>query len=68
MDDRLELISDGDGLAVLGNPSAVERFMASVGLSRRWIIPRRSCLQFRGISCAGRFRDSGKLGALGEAD
>jgi hypothetical protein len=33
MDDELELISDGDGLAVLGNPSAVERFMASVGLS-----------------------------------
>ena len=33
MDDKLELISDGDGLAVLGNPSAVERFMASVGLS-----------------------------------
>ncbi len=33
MDDKLELISDGAGLAVLGNPSAVERFMASVGLS-----------------------------------
>lgn len=33
MDDNLQLISDGAGLAVLGNPSAVERFMASVGLS-----------------------------------
>ena len=33
MDDRLELISDGDGLAIVGNPSAVERFMAFVGLS-----------------------------------
>jgi hypothetical protein len=33
MGDELELVSDGDGLAVLGNPSAVERFMASVGLS-----------------------------------
>ncbi len=33
MDDKLELISDGAGLAVLGNPSAVEHFMASVGLS-----------------------------------
>src|SRR5687767_12273540 len=33
MDDMVELISDGDGLAVLGDPSAVERFMASAGLS-----------------------------------
>ena len=33
MDDKLELISDGDGLAIVGAPSAVERFMASVGLS-----------------------------------
>jgi hypothetical protein len=31
MDDKVELISDGAGLAVLGKPSAVERFMASVG-------------------------------------
>ena len=33
MDDEVELISDGEGLAVIGNPTAVERFMASVGLS-----------------------------------
>lgn len=33
MDNEVELISDGDGLAVIGNPKAVERFMASVGLS-----------------------------------
>ena len=33
MDNEVELISDGDGLAVIGNPTAVERFMASVGLS-----------------------------------
>ena len=33
MDDKLELISDGDGLAIVGEPSAVERFMALVGLS-----------------------------------
>ena len=32
MNDKVELISDGDGLAIVGNPSAVERFMASVGL------------------------------------
>ena len=33
MDDEVELISDGDGLAVIGHPTAVERFMESVGLS-----------------------------------
>src|SRR4051812_44385619 len=33
MDDQVELISDGDGLAVIGKPTAVERFMASVGPS-----------------------------------
>ena len=39
MDDEFELISDGDGLAVIGEPAAVERFLASVGLSERWIPP-----------------------------
>jgi hypothetical protein len=33
MDHEVEVISDGDGVAVIGNPTAVERFMASVGLS-----------------------------------
>ena len=33
MDDEVELISDGDGLAVIGKPTAVERFIASAGLS-----------------------------------
>lgn len=32
MDDEIELISDGDGLAVIGSPEAVERFLASEGL------------------------------------
>lgn len=32
MDDEIELISDGDGLAVIGSPTAVERFLASEGL------------------------------------
>jgi len=35
LDNEVELISDGDGLAVIGNPTAVERFMASVGLSSK---------------------------------
>jgi hypothetical protein len=33
MDHEIELISDGDGVAVIGPPTAVERFMAFVGLS-----------------------------------
>jgi len=32
-DDEVELISDGDGLAVIGEAMAVERFIADVGLS-----------------------------------
>lgn len=32
MDNQIQLISDGDGLAVIGRPSLVERFLASEGL------------------------------------
>lgn len=31
--DGIELVSDGEGLAVIGDPSAVERFMAATGLA-----------------------------------
>lgn len=34
MDDEVELISDGQGLAVIGEPNAVERFIAATGLSK----------------------------------
>jgi hypothetical protein len=33
-DNEIDLISDGDGLAVIGTSTVVERFMASVGLSK----------------------------------
>lgn len=33
MDDHIELISDGDGLAVLGDSNAVEQFLQSQGLA-----------------------------------
>ena len=33
MDNEIQLISDGDGLAVIGNPVAVERFLVSEGLT-----------------------------------
>ena len=29
MDNEIQLISDGDGLAVIGDPAAVERFLVS---------------------------------------
>ncbi|MER7127546.1 hypothetical protein [Streptosporangium saharense] len=32
MDDDIQLISDGDGVAVIGSPAAVERFLDSEGL------------------------------------
>ena len=32
MDDDIQLLSDGDGLAVIGSPAAVERFLVSEGL------------------------------------
>ena len=35
MSDEIELISDGDGLAVIGSPTAVERFLAAEGLTSK---------------------------------
>lgn len=32
MDDEIQLLSDGDGMAVIGNAIAVERFLESLGL------------------------------------
>jgi hypothetical protein len=41
MDDEVQLISDDDGLAVIGDPAAVERFLAAEGLpSRDLRLPR----------------------------
>ena len=41
MDSEIQLISDGDGLAVIGDPTAVERFLASEGLSSKALgLPR----------------------------
>ncbi|WP_138416191.1 hypothetical protein [Sinomonas gamaensis] len=35
MDNKIQLISDGDGLAVIGDAAAVDRFLASEGLPSR---------------------------------
>ena len=43
MDNEIQLISDGDGLAVIGDPAAVERFLVLTwvrqlsGVSGRWM-------------------------------
>jgi hypothetical protein len=52
MTHEVELISDGDGLAVIGNPTAVERFMASVGLSSNAQSPRLGAAFSAGASVA----------------
>lgn len=46
MDNEIQLISDGDGLAVIGDPTTVERFLVSEGLSSKALeLPRlRSAL------------------------
>ncbi|MFD7084112.1 hypothetical protein [Streptomyces sp. NPDC059918] len=41
MDNAIQLISDGDGLAVIGNPTDVERFLASEGLPSKDLGPGR---------------------------
>lgn len=43
MDNGIELVSDGDGLAVIGESSAVERFLATLGLPSKDLgLPRLS--------------------------
>lgn len=40
MDDEIQLITDGDGLTVVGNEAAVERFLVAEGLSSKDSSPR----------------------------
>ena len=50
---EIELISDGDGLAVIGDPAVVERFLASEGLpSRQLELPRLRNVLKRGGALA----------------
>lgn len=43
MNDGIELISDGDGIAVIGESSAVERFLTTLGLPSKDLgLPRLS--------------------------
>ena len=53
MENEIQLISDGDGLAVIGDPTAVERFLVSEGLSLEALdLPRLRTVLSTGASTA----------------
>ncbi len=53
MDNEIQLISDGDGLAVIGNPTDVERFLVSEGLSSKDLgLPRLGAAFSTGAAAA----------------
>ena len=53
MDDEIQLISDGDGLAVIGEPAAVERFLVSEGLLTQAVgLPRLGSVLSVGATAA----------------
>ncbi len=54
MDNEIQLISDGDGLAVIGNPTDVERFLVSEGLtsSKDLGLPRLGSVLSTGAAAA----------------
>jgi hypothetical protein len=52
MDSELELLSDGDGLAIIGDPAAVERFLISEGLPSKDLALSRLGSAFGSASAA----------------
>ena len=53
MNNEIELISDGDGLAVIGDPVAVERFLVSEGLASKDLeLPRLRSVLGTGAAAA----------------
>src|ERR1700733_3558708 len=53
MDNEIQLISDGDGLAVIGDPTAVERFLVAAGLSSKDLgLPRLRTVLSTGSAAA----------------
>lgn len=60
MDDVIQLISDGQGLAVIGEPKAVERFLGGQGLASRELgLPRLASI----LSASGGATDVAALAA-----
>ncbi|MFG2052835.1 hypothetical protein ACGFI9_02290 [Micromonospora sp. NPDC048930] len=53
MDNEIQLISDGDGLAVIGDPTAVERFLVAEGLPSKDLgLPRLGSVLSAGAAAA----------------
>ncbi len=53
MDNEIQLISDGDGLAVIGDPAAVDRFLVSERLSSKDLgLPRLGAVLSTGAAAA----------------
>lgn len=53
MDNEIQLISDGDGLAVIGDPDSVERFLVSEGLAAKALeLPRLRTVLNTGAAAA----------------
>ena len=53
MGDEIQLISDGDGLAVIGDPAAVDRFLAAEGLPSKDLgLPRLRAVLGTGAAAA----------------
>jgi hypothetical protein len=53
MDNEIELISDGDGLAVIGDPADIDRFLVSEGLSSKDLgLPRLGTVLRTGAAAA----------------
>lgn len=60
MSNEIQLISDGDGLAVIGSPTAVERFLVSEGLPSKDLgLPRLSSILTSGAGTAKAGSDPG---------
>ena len=53
MDSEIQLISDGDGLAVIGDPAVVERFLVAAGLSSKAVeLPKLGAVMRTGAVAA----------------
>ena len=69
MDNEIQLISDGDGLAVIGDPTDVERFLVSEGLASKDLgLPRARSRFDAGAAAAQAGASLRPIGSLGEAD
>lgn len=55
MDDEIELVSDGEGIALLGDAGAIERFLASEGLPSQDLARVVSGVE-EGVSAGGEAR------------